>query len=183
MSKIKYGIKNVYYAKATDDGTGALTYGTPKALVGAVSLSLDAQGDTSTFYADNIAYFTSTANNGYQGDLELALLSDDFRKDILGEVVDSNTGLQVEYANAAQAEFALLFQFETDVNAIKHVLYRCVASRPQVASQTKEESIEPQTESFTITAMPRIDNQLVKAKCGSEASAYANFFTAVVEPA
>lgn len=180
-NKIKYGIQNVYYAVATDDGTGTLTYATPVALKGAVSLSLDTQGDTNTFYADNIAYFTSTANNGYQGDLELALIPDDFRTAILGETLDRK-GFYVEKASDKAKEFALLFQFEGDENATRHCLYRCMASRPSVASATQEESIEPQTESITITAMPRISDNVIKSRCPSSATDYATWFGAVVEP-
>lgn len=180
-NKIKYGIKNVYYAVATDDGQGVLTYATPVALKGAVSLSLDAQGDTNTFYADNIAYFTATANNGYQGDLELALIPDDFRTAILGETLNTD-GIYVEKADDKAKEFALLFQFEGDENATRHCLYRCTASRPSVAGATQEESIEPQTESITITAMPRISDSVIKSRCPSSATGYANWFSAVVEP-
>lgn len=183
-NKIKYGISKCYYAVATDDGTGTLTYGTPVALKGAVSLSMDAQGDTNTFYADNIAYFTSTANNGYQGDFELALLPDAFRTTILGETLDAK-GMYLEHANDAPKEFALLFQFEGDENATRHCLYRCVASRPQVNGSTKEESIEPQTETLTLTAMPRINDALVKARCpytSGTSSTYAVWFSAVTEP-
>lgn len=183
-NKIKYGIKNVYYAKATDDGTGTLTYTTPVAMPGAVSISLDISGDTSTFYADNIAYWTAAANNGYQGDLEMALIPDAFRQNILGETLDTK-GFYVERSTDTQSEFALLFQFEGDDKATKHCLYRCVASRPQVAGSTKEESIEPQTETLTITAMPRINDSVVKARApytASTTSSYATWFTAVVEP-
>ena len=180
-NKIKYGISKCYFAVATDDGTGALTYGTPVALPGAVSLSLDAQGDMNTFYADNIAYFTSSANNGYQGDLELALIPDSFRTSVLGEVTDTN-GLLVEKADASTVEFALLCQFEGDDKATRHCMYRCVASRPQVNGNTKEESIEPQTETITITAMPRINDQVVKAKCPDTSAKYATWFSEVAEP-
>lgn len=180
-NKIKYGISKCYYAVATDDGTGTLTYATPVALRGAVSLSMDAQGDTNTFYADNIAYFTSNANNGYQGDLELALLPDDFRKDVLGEILDTK-GFYVEKANVPTVEFALLFQFEGDESATRHCMYRCTASRPATNGSTKEESIEPQTESITITAMPRINDEVVKSRCPSSADSYANWFSAVTEP-
>lgn len=180
-NKIKYGIKNVYYAVATDDGTGTLTYATPVALKGAVSLSLDIQGDTNTFYADNIAYFTTSANNGYQGDLELALIPDGFRTAILGETLDTK-GFYVERADDTQKEFALLFQFEGDDTATRHCLYRCTASRPSVSSATQEESIEPQTESITITAMPRISDSVIKARCPESATDYATWFSAVVEP-
>ena len=181
-NKIKYGISKCYYAVATDDGTGTLTYDTPVALPGAVSLSLEAQGDTNTFYADNIAYFTSSANNGYQGDLELALLPDAFRTDVLGETLDAQKGFYIEKANVPTVEFALLFQFEGDENATRHCMYRCTASRPATNGSTKEESIEPQTESITITAMPRISDEVVKARCPYSANAYANWFTAVTEP-
>ena len=181
-NKIKYGISKCYYAKITETN-GAIAYGTPVALPGAVSISLDQQGETNTFYADNIAYYTSNANNGYQGDLELALLPDSFRTDILGEQLDTTSGAYMEYGNAPTVEFALLFQFEGDENATRHCLYRCVASRPSVSGSTKEESIEPQTETVTITAMARESDELVKARCPHDATAYANWFTEVVEPA
>lgn len=183
-NKVKYGLQSLYYAIASDDGTGTLTYQSPVALKGAVSISLDASGDTNIFYADNIAYFTSNANNGYQGDLEVALLTDDFRKDVLGETLDAK-GMYIEHANDTPKEFALLFQFEGDDKATRHCLYRCVASRPAVNGSTKEESIEPQTETLTLTAMPRINDALVKARCpysSGTSSTYAVWFSAVTEP-
>lgn len=180
-NKIKYGISKCYYAKATDDGTGTLTYATPVALPGAVSLSLEQNGETNNFYADNIIYWTGNANNGYSGDLEIALIPDDFRVDILGETLDAK-GFYVERSNDTQTEFALLFQFEGDQDATRHIMYRCVASRPSVSGTTKEASIEPQTETVTITAMPRISDNVVKARCPYDATDYATWFTAVVEP-
>lgn len=183
MAKIKYGLRNVYYAKATDNGTGTLTYETPVRIAGAVNLSLEAQGDTNPFYADDIVYFTSTANNGYQGTLEVAMIPDSFRKDILGETEGTQDTVMYEYANAPTVEFALLFEFQTDENATKHCMYRCTASRAAVAGQTKEAGITPQTETLNITAMPRINDYLVKAKCPSTSSAYATWYTDVHEPA
>lgn len=180
-NKIKYGIKNVYYAVATDDGTGTLTYATPVAIKGAVSLSLDIQGDVNTFYADNIAYFTTSANNGYQGDLEVALIPDSFREAILGETLDTK-GFYVERSDDTQKEFALLFQFEGDENATRHCLYRCTASRPSISGETQEESIEPQTETITLTAMPRISDSVIKSRCPASANDYDTWFSAVVEP-
>lgn len=178
-NKIKYGLSHVYYAVATEGTGGALTYGTPVAWPGAVSMSLSASGDSNTFYADNVAYWSGTANNGYEGDLETALIPDSFRTDVLGEELDATAGYYTEKADAVVKEFALLFQFEGDESATRHCLYRCTASRPDVASQTRESSTEPQTESITITAMPRINDNVVKSRCPSTASAYANWFTEV----
>lgn len=183
-NKVKYGLSKVYYAIATDDGNGNLTYATPVAWNGAVSLSLDAQGDTNTFYADNIVYFTTNANNGYQGDFESALIPDSFRTGVLGETLDAK-GFYVEKSDASPVEFALLFQFEGDDKATRHCLYRCVASRPATNGSTQEDSIEPQTETVQITAMPRIGDKVIKARCpytSSTSSSYATWFSAVQEP-
>lgn len=184
-NKVKYGLSNAYYA-VLDETAG--TYGTPVALPGAVSLSLDQQGETNKFRADNIDYFVSISNNGYEGDLELALIPDSFRTDVLGELADATSGLQYERADAKPKAFALLFQFEGDANATRHVLYYCKATRPQVASQTTEETIEPVTETISVTATARnvtIGTEtvpLVKAKCAPTDSAYATFFSAVQVP-
>ena len=168
-NKVKYNLKNVHAAKLTEakstEGGITYTYGTPKAVPGAVSISLSAEGDTSPFYADGIVYFRTTSNNGYSGDLELALIPEWFRTEILGESLDGK-GVLVERSNVSESvKFALLFEFDGDVNAIRHVLYNCSASRPSIESQTKEETIEPGTETLTLTADPRPDG-LVKARTG-----------------
>lgn len=185
-NKIKYGLKNVYYAKATIAANGSATYATPVALPGAVNLTLDSEGDTTPFYADNIVYYVGVSNNGYTGSLELALIPDAFRTDILGEQTDSTTGLQYEVVDVEPAHFALLFQFEGDDAATKHVMYNVVAARPAVSSQTKESSVEPVTETLDLTATSvynaTVDKDLVKGKMESDASGYASFFTAVVQP-
>lgn len=164
-NKVKYNLKNVHAAKLTKNADGTYTYETPKAIPGAVSISLDAEGDSSPFYADGIVYFRSTANNGYSGDLEIALIPEWFRTDILKETLDNN-GVLVESSTITEMEkFALLFEFDGDVKAIRHILYNCSASRPSIESETKEDAIEPGTEKLSLTADPREDG-LVKSRTG-----------------
>ena len=56
-NKIRYGLKNVHYAKITKSDTGIITYEKPKPYKGAVSLTLDAEtGDATKFYADDEIY-------------------------------------------------------------------------------------------------------------------------------
>lgn len=181
-NKVKYGLKNVYYAIATEGTGGVLTYSEPVPWKGAVSLSLDAQGEMSTFRADNTDYWKGNSNSGYEGDFESALIPESFRTDVLGEVANQTSGITAEYANKPTVEFALLFQFEGDESATRHVLYRCIASRPSVSGQTTDAAIEPQTETLTISAMPRINDDLIKGRATEGATAYANWFTAVQEP-
>lgn len=182
-NKVKYNLKNVYAAKLKKDASGSFNYDAPKSIPGAVSISLDAEGESSPFYADGIVYFRSTANNGYSGDLEMALIPEWFRTEILKEKLDKN-GVLVEKATTGEAEkFALLFEFDGDVKAIRHVLYNCSASRPSIASETKEDTIEPGTETLSLTADPREDG-LVKSRSGDTTSdeIYANWYKSVYVP-
>ena len=165
-NKVKYGLKNVHYALVTEtvatDGSGAITssYGTLKALAGAVSLSLSSSASKSVFRADNEDYFVSYGQGGYEGDLEVARVNEDFLKDVLN-LVEDNDKILVESESSFKTTnyFALVFEFDGDAQATKHCLYKCSASRPNIASQTTGEGgqIDPQTETVTITAVPRAD--------------------------
>ena len=182
-NKVKYNLKNVHAAKLTKNGDGTFTYATPQAIPGAVSLSLDAEGESSPFYADGIVYFRTTSNNGYSGDLEIALIPEWFRTEILKEIKD-NKGVLVETnTNTESVYFALLFEFDGDVHGIRHVMYNCTASRPSIESETKEENIEPNTETLSLTADPREDG-LVKSRTGddTDSETYQNWYNAVYVP-
>ncbi len=186
-NKVKYNLKNVHAAKLTEtvtDGVSTFTYAKPQAIPGAVSISLDAEGESSPFYADGIVYFRSVTNNGYSGDLEIALIPEWFRTEILREQLDAKGVLVENNENAESVKFALLFEFDGDVRAIRHVLYNCSASRPSIESETKEDTIEPGTETLSITADPRADG-LVKARTGdtTDAAAYAGWYNNVYIPA
>jgi phi13 family phage major tail protein len=141
-NKVKYNLKNVHAAVLTEtvtDGVTAFSYGTPKPIPGAVSIALDAEGESSPFYADGIVYFRSVTNNGYSGDLEIALIPEWFRTEVLQEEKDSKGVLIEKSTNAESTKFALLFEFSGDKHAKRYVMYNCTASRPAVGSTTKTE--------------------------------------------
>lgn len=186
-NKIKYGLKNVYYAIGTPQTNGSMTYSSPVAFPGAVSLSLEPQGENTPFYADNIIYWVGAGNTGYQGDFEVARVIDSFKKDVLGMIKDGKDVL-VEDMNAQAVHFALLFQFEGDDKATKHVMYNCTCTRPADSGSTKNETIEPQTETLTITATSiysaSLDTDIVKAEANgdSDSTTYSGWFSAVYLP-
>ena len=167
-NKVKFNLKNVHIAILTKSDEGDFSYGTPTALPGAVSLTLDAEGEASPYYADGIVYFRTLTNNGYSGDLEIALITDWFRENVLKETKDSN-GVFIETTdNVEPVYFAMLFEFDGDQKAIRHVLYNCsVSTRPTLESSTKEDTIEPGSETLSISADPREDG-LVKARSGDD---------------
>lgn len=187
-NKVKYGLKNVHYALATiSDVDHSATYGTPVAIPGAVSLTLSAEGELTPFRADNINYWIGNSNNGYTGDLEIALIPKSFKVDVLGMVEDS--GALVETVSGNAVPFALMFQFEGDKNETRYVFYNVTASRPEVAGQTTQETIEPQTETISMSASSiyneKLVDEIVKAAVDNDetgATIYASWNTAVWQP-
>lgn len=176
-NKIKYGLKNVFYSVISDD-SGIISYGEPKRIRGAVNISLTPKGEKTEFFADDMVYFGGTSNQGYEGSLEIALIPDEFRVDVLKDEIDAN-GALIENANAIPNDIALMFEFNGDVKANRHVFYNVSVARPNIEGETKTESIEPKTETLEITVSPAVDTGDVKAKLAQGQNGYETFFTAV----
>lgn len=182
MGKVLYGIRKVYVAKLTENN-GAITYDTPFAVEGAVGFSPEPQGETSTFYADDKIYYRKDQNNGYEGDLELAVTPDDFLTQILGRTVDSN-GAVVETAEDKAERFALMFEAEGDPKNRRFVYWDCTATRPSREHSTTEDSLEVGTESLTITIAPRSTDNAIGAYIelnDDNTTTYNSWFTTVYQ--
>lgn len=178
--KVQYGLDEVYIAPITYGADNSITYGTPFAIPGAVNLTLDQAGDTTDFYADNVKYFTSSANQGYSGSLEMALFTEKFKTDILGMTKDTN-GVIVENADDVVKDFALGFRFSGDSAKTRYWTYVVSAQRPSVSGATIDASKTPQTQTINITATPRVSDRNVMVHVDEGSAAYANFFNSVYE--
>ena len=164
-NKVNFGLSNCYYAKATVTG-GSVSYSTPVSWPGQVSISLSAEGGNTDFFADNIRYYRTSANQGYSGTIECALLPESFKKDILGETEDTNK-VFVETNQDTNAPFALIFQVEGDVDETMKLLYFCEVTRPPINANTITDSTEVDTVTLDITCSPRPDTGEVSASTGS----------------
>lgn len=181
-NKVRFGLSNVAIAMIKDDGT----YDTPVKIPGAVNLSTSPEGDTEKFYADNCAYYTISANAGYTGDLEMALVPDDIKSKIYGWELDKN-GALIEDANAVAKPFALLFEVQGDKRARRNVFFNVTATRPEDENATTEESATPTTETVSISMIGQDFNgkTLVRAsleKSETNAAIYDAFYDAVYTP-
>lgn len=182
-NKVKFGLKNVHYSLISSGEDGAVTYGTPKPIPGAVSLTLDAQGGEQEFEADDVIYYASYGNTGYKGNLEVALIPDSFRKDVLGEVEDEKDHVLMEYSNAEPKPFALLYEINGDQKATRRVLYACTVSRPGEKASTAGKTKAPQTDTMSLTAVPRADG-LTRARTRDNTvdAVFNGWYEAVWEP-
>ena len=156
-NKVRYGIKGLHYAVATEAQDGSLTYDTPKPYPGSVSLTLDTRGEAVEFYADDRLYFSETTNDGYDGTLTTAELPIDFRVDVLGDTLDEDTKVLTENANAKPKKVALMYQFDGDVSETYHVLYNVTISRPGESGETNTATKTIATNELSFVAAKRID--------------------------
>ena len=180
-NKVEFGLRNVHYAVITEGDDGAITYGTPTKIPGAVSITMDKSGDMVRFKADDIDYYTAPNNQGYEGTFTIARTPDEFRSDVLGEE-KTDGGVMIESADAKTKRIALLFEFQGDVKATRHLLYYCSVDRPSISSTTKD-SGDPNTTELAIVASPRPDNNLVKTKTTetTKTQIYDNWYKKVYE--
>ena len=185
---VRYGISNAHYALYTEGTDGALgSYATPVPMKGATALTLTPQGNTWTFYADNIAYETGSSNTGYEVSVTIAVLGDQAKIDLLGYAADSN-GVVYEAATAEPSSCAFLWQFDGSKVKKRGLLYNVKFNRPTETGNTKTDSIDPDTDELTGVAIGRditIGGEVVnviKASCTNEsatAGQYADWFEGV----
>lgn len=181
-NKVTFGLKNVHYATFTEEA-GVITYGTPKPIPGGVELSLEPRGDMVEFYADDMLYYSAPNNQGYDGTLSIANIPDSYSEEVLGEEKDATDLVLTEKATAKPKPFALMFEFDGDVKATRHVLYNCTANRPTVASSTKSDSVEPNANELTFVSSPRSTDRAVKTKTtvNTPAAIYDAWYSKVYE--
>ena len=182
-NKVQFNLKNVYYAVLTySDGTAI--FGTPVHVPGAVTLTMSPEGDTKPFYADGIKYYTSVANNGYSGDLEMALMPTQMRVDLWGMKKSATDNVLIEDATVEPSDFALLFQVDGDAQSALNVLYNCKAARPSIGSKTIEAGKEVQTQKCKVEASPLSDGKVMASTTADTPDTVVNnWFTKVYVPA
>ena len=177
-NKIRYGLSNVHVGTIATAEDNSITMSVPKPYPGAVSMTMDPQGEQSIFYADNVAYYVTNSNNGYEGELEMAELFDWFSIEFLG-AVESNEGMIVETSTLKNVQAYFMFQFEGDINANKYIVYNVAFSRPSLEGSTQEDTKEPSTTTipFTSTPLQTEFGNIVRSKVPAGASNYNTFFT------
>lgn len=168
-NKVQFNLKNVHYAILTQGETGP-TWGTPVAVPGAVTLTLDPQGEISPFYADGIVYYRTISNQGYSGSLEMARFPDQMMQDVWGFTLGATSKVLTESVNVEPAQFALLYQIDGDADNQMYVLYNCSGTRPGIGSTTNTETKTPQTQTSTISADP-LESGAVFARTTTETPA------------
>jgi phi13 family phage major tail protein len=181
-NKVTFGLKNVHFAPYTVEA-GVITYEAPTKIPGGIEISLEPRGDMIEFFADDMIFYAASNNQGYDGNLSIANIPEKFSIDTLGEEKDATDMVLTEKSTSKGKPFALMFEFDGDVKATRHVLYNCTANRPTVASSSKTNTAEPNANELTFVAGPRETDSAVKTKTTTTTPAeiYDAWYNAVYE--
>lgn len=188
-NKVKFGLKNVHYAIATETTSSGVTttaYGNPVAWTGAVNLEVNPSStDQSVFRADDSDYYIiSGSSQGFDGTYECAYVPEDVETDVLGMTKDDN-GVICEKESDTVKYVALLFEISGDDSGRRYLVPKVKFAKPGISAETTgTDGNQPKTVSMSFTASPRPDDGLARLHTGdtTDSTTYNGWFTEVYTP-
>lgn len=188
-NKVKFGLKNVYYALATEAvGTSGTvtTYGTPVQFPGAVNMSVSASSDDNTIFRadDSDYYIVSGSSQGFDGSFECAYIPEAFETDVLGMTKDAN-GVVCDLDSKTIKYVALLFEINGDESARRYMIPKVLFSNPGIEAETTgTDGNQPKTATLNFKASPRPDDGLARIHTGdtTATATYEGWFSTVYTP-
>ena len=181
-NKVEFCISELHVCTYTVGDDGTVTLGTPYFQPGAVSFSPEEQSENNTFYADNIAYWSGYSGGTFEGDLEVAKFSDEFKTQFLGYKALANGGL-ANVKNATKPNVAIFFQVEGDSESRRIALYNCSLGVIGREFNTIEDTKEPTTETLGVTCTGDNATGVTMASFKPSDEGYATLFTNPTAPA
>lgn len=170
MSRI-IGLRDLYLCELTaDDGVEAPTYGEAVKVPSLISMDIQDNTESVTFYSDDVAEQVINAFSGKEVTIELGYLTNELEAKISGNKFDSETGVFTQSSDAESKEVGLMFRAPKSKggNFQYAALYKGVLAREGQSYKTKEESVESANITLKGVFMPLAYNGDVSVKVDSE---------------
>lgn len=181
-NKVLFGVSNLHFGEYNVTTDGTVTLGTPYALPGTVTISMDAETEENKFYADNTVYWSGYSDNGYSGEITNALFPDDFKTRFMNYQAVPDGGIaQIKGEHNKIVYF--MFQTEGDDKARRGIFYNVSLGQITREYSTTEDSIEPATATLAFTVNGDNKTGIVRAAYTDGAAAYSTMFTTPPVPA
>ena len=183
-NKVLFGISNLHvgtYTETTTTSGISVSLGTPYHQRGAVSMSPSENNEQSDFYADDIKYYSTFTGGTFDGDLEVAMFDDTFKKQFMGYVTLTNGGIAVK-KNATKPKVYIAFEVQGDTEARRVIFYNCEFGAINRSYTTITDTKEPQTETVSFTATGDTTTGVTMATLKPGDSGYSTLFTTPAAP-
>lgn len=183
-NKVLFGISNLHvgtYTEVTTTSGTTVTLGTPYHQKGAVSMSPTEANEKTDFYADNILYYSGFAGGTFEGEIEVAMFDDSFKKTYLGYVSLTNGGLAIK-KNATKPKVYIAFEVDGDAEKRRVIFYNAEFGAITRSYTTITETKEPQTETIAFTAAGDNNTGVTMATLKPGDTGYSTLFTTPTAP-
>lgn len=165
------GLRDLHICKLTkDDGGEKPTYDSAKKIPSLISMDIQDNTESVTFYSDDVAEQVIQAYAGKEVTIELGYLDNETEALISGNEYDAESGVFTQKASAESPELALMFRApKSKGGAFQYVvLYKGVLARESSNYKTKEQSAESQNIVLKGIFMPLAYNNAVSAKVDTD---------------
>ncbi|MTI82584.1 MAG: hypothetical protein FH756_01535 [Firmicutes bacterium] len=141
---VQIGLKDLHYAKMTQDDKGGVSYETPKIIAGAIQGNINPNSSSATLFADDGPAETTSTIGEISLELNVKDLPLDIQADLLGHAI--NGGVMVRKTSDVAPYVAIGFRSEKSNGSYKYVwLLKGKFREPERSHQTKSNEINYQT--------------------------------------
>jgi len=170
--KVLIGLDKFYYALLTTDDTANLTYQTPVALKGAISVAYNPNSEVSTLFADDGPYDTAETIGEIELEVGVADISQEDYAALMGHTISG--GVMVEDSNDQPVDCAFGFRAKRSNGGFSYFWFvKGKFSKPSIEHETKGDSISFQTPTMMWKGVARVYDGNFKYSTRDDASNYA----------
>ena len=150
------GLENLHIAKCLNDNENSCTYATPMHVPGLIEANIEPQTNSTTLYADNIAFAVATGMGETKLTLNVADLPLETHAELLGHKIKE--GVMISSGDDEPPDMAVMFESKMRDGGIKYVkLLKGKFQEPSENSKTKTDSLEFVT--------PQLEGTFVARQC------------------
>lgn len=181
-NKVMFGVSNLYIGLYEVADNGTVTLGSPVHVPGTVNLTMEAESEENTFFADNVKYWTGYSDNGYTGEIENALFDDTFKTTFMNYIQLDDGGI-AQIKGMKNKTVYFMFQGDGDQENRRMIVYNVALGQINREYATTEDSIEPQTATLPFTVNGDNGTGITKVSYAPADATYDTMFTTPPVPA
>ena len=181
-NKVMFGVSNLHVGTYTVAADNTVTLGAPMKVPGTVNLTLEAESEENSFYADNVKYWSGYSDNGYSGEIENALFDDAFKIAFMNYVTLDDGGI-AQIKGQQNKPVYFMFQADGDRENRRMIVYNVSLGQITREYATTEDSIEPQTATLPFTVSGDNGTGITRVSYAPANAVYNTMFTTPPVPA
>lgn len=159
---VVFGLEKIHVGEYDVASDGTVTLGAPYHIPGAVDMTQDPESEQTVFNADNRAYYMATDDNGYSGELEMAVFPDEFKVRFLNYSIMPGGGVG-KFKDKPSKKLYMAWEFKGDKERRRGIMYNIEPGMISREFKTTEQSKEPVTAKLPYRCLGDVATGLTKA--------------------